>query len=85
VFPGSETKTAMLIPSGTGLVVFSSSSSADEVAAYYAKTLPEQGWDVNVTSEDGRRLQASKDTRSATVSIDSGDDGAEIAVVLGGA
>jgi hypothetical protein len=84
-FPGAQPTTSMLIPGGTGMVVFSASSPVDEVAAFYAKALPEQGWTVKQTSDDGKRIQAAKDKRSATVSIEAGGDGAEIAVVLGGA
>jgi hypothetical protein len=84
-FPGAKPTTSMLIPGGTGMVVFSAASPVEEVSAFYAKALPEQGWTVKQTSEDGKRIQASKDQRSATVSIESGADGSEIAVVLGGA
>jgi len=84
-FPGAAPTTSMLVPNGTGMVMFSASSPVDEVAAYYAKALPEHGWTVDKTSNDGKRIQASKDKRSATLSIEAGDDGSQIAVVLSGA
>jgi hypothetical protein len=85
IFPGAEPTTSMLVPGGTGMVVFSASSPAKEVAAFYTKALPEQGWTVEGTSHDGKRIQAAKDQRSATVAIEDGADGVEIAVLLGGA
>ena len=83
-FPGAETKTSMVIPGGTGLVVFTTKDPVEEVAAYYAKALVEQGWSVGETSDDGMRMHAQKDSRTATVSIESADDETEIAIVLGG-
>ena len=83
-FPGAETTTSMVIPGGTGLVVFSTKDPVEEVAAYYAKALVEQGWSVDTTSDDGMRMHAQKDSRTATVSIDRVANQTEIAIVLGG-
>lgn len=83
-FPGAATKTSMMIPGGTGLVVFSASEPVEDVLAFFSEQLPVSGWSVDSTSEDGKRIHASKDTRNVTVVVDQVTDHTEISVVLGG-
>ena len=83
-FPGAATKTSMMIPGGTGLVVFSASEPVEDVLAFFSEQLPVSGWSVDSTSEDGKRIHASKDTRNVTVLVDQVTDHTEISVVLGG-
>lgn len=84
-FPGAKPTVSMLVPGGSGMILLSADSPVDDVTAFYARALPEQGWNVDKSADDGKHLEVSKDARTATVTIEESAEGAQIAVLLGGA
>lgn len=81
VYPGATAQNALSLP-GTSFVTFSSSTSADDVLAYYRRALQEKGWSVRDGQAGG--LEASKDQRHVLVKADATDEGSDIAMSITG-
>ena len=81
-YPGAVPGKALGIPGTAMLVTFETQDPASDVVAYLARELDEQGWKVN---EEGGRLEASKDARTANFRFDpSARGGTTISVSIAG-
>ena len=81
-FPGATPKTSMSVPGQGTLATFSSSSSKDDVLAFYRRELESRGWSVS----DGQRggINATKDGRTAQIKVLADGSKSEIAINLFG-
>lgn len=84
VYPGADPENSMLIAGMGGIVTFATDASPEEVFGYYQEQLPEQGWSIESTSENPKRIRASKGDRRVNLSTQTREDGTEISLAIEG-
>lgn len=84
--PQSTPAQSLLIPGHGGLVTFVSKASRQDVIDHFKKSLPEQGWTIDSTTEHASQtlIKASKGARHANVSIEESSKGVEVGIALAG-
>ena len=79
VYPGATPGSSMAMPGVGVFATFVSNDSVEKILAHYREELTKGGWTVQDTA-DGMGIDATKESKSVTVSARQTDNGTEIAV-----